>query len=409
MTHESILLYLVLWVGLTIILAILIKAGLGRVGVPDLVGYLCLGFILQGVDMTGFLSTPAVREVYGFLAELGIISLLFRVGLESNLEGLIRQLPNASLILVGDLLWSGFLGFVASYYWLNLSLISSLFICIALTATSAGISVGVWQEKQALQSRNGELLLDVAEMDDMAAIAAISLLLAMVPILNGEAVGNFLPVLGKTIGPFALKVSIFGTSCMVFSRYIERHLTRFFERIEPSPDPMLMVAAIGFIIAALAGLLGFSVAVGAFFAGLVFSRDPEAVKFDASFDTLAEFFIPFFFINIGLQLQYQAFATSINIGGILVIVAILGKVLGIIGPAILTVGWQSSTLLGLSMIPRGEITMVIMQQGLDLGEWAVPPDIFAAMIFVSIVTSVIAPLLLHPLLQRWPQIQEDQQ
>ncbi|WP_287251868.1 cation:proton antiporter [Moorena sp. SIO4E2] len=399
--EESIILLLVLLVGATLILTILIKAGLEQVGMPAIVGYLLLGFLMRLVDVQEQLLSAQVLEVYGFFAELGIISLLFRVGLESNLSGLLSQLPRASIILVGNLILSGILGFVSAYFLLQLPLIPSLFISIALIATSVGISVSVWQEAKALNSVNGELLLDIAEMDDIAAIVLMSLLFAVVPVLNGEVEANFLPVLTQIFGPFLLKVVFFSTFCLVFFNYFERPLTRFFEKIEPAPDPMLMVAGTGFIIAALAGLLGFSVAVGAFFAGLVFSRDPEAVKLDASFSALYELFVPFFFINIGLQLESQALTAALGLGSILVIVAVLGKIIGTGGPAMLTVGWSSAVLLSISMVPRAEIAMVIMQRGRYLGDWAVPPEVFAAMAMVSAVTCIFSPLLLRPLLQKW--------
>lgn len=142
---------------------------------------------------------------------MGIISLLFRVGLESNLAGLIRQLPCASFILLGNLSCSGILGFLAASKLLSLKLIHSLFISIAMIATSVGISVSVWQEAKVLDTDNGELLVDIAEMDDIAAIALMSLFFAMIPVLNGDVEANILPVFKRTIVPFLLKVSIFAT------------------------------------------------------------------------------------------------------------------------------------------------------------------------------------------------------
>ncbi|MGF1478531.1 MAG: cation:proton antiporter [Cyanophyceae cyanobacterium] len=395
-------LLLVLLVGITIIFALLIKAGLERVGVPALVGYLLFGFGMRLADGEGwFLSSP-VLEVYRFLAELGIIALLFRVGLESNLAGLLRQLPRASVILLGDVLGSGLLGFGAAYWLLNLNLITSLLIAIALVATSVGISVSVWQEEKALHSPNGELLLDIAEMDDIAAIALMSLLFAIIPSLGSQA---FLPVLAEVVGPFLLKVLLFGTLCFVFFRYLERPMTRFFERIEPPPDPMLMVAGTGIVIAALAGFLGFSVAVGAFFAGLAFSRDPEAVKLDASFGTLYDFLVPFFFIHVGLQIDPLLLGTAWGLGSILLAIAIAGKIIGIGSLALVTAGYSSAVLLSVSMLPRAEITLVILQRGQQLG-WAVPPSVFAALVLVSAATCLLSPLLLRPLLQRWHQLPE---
>ncbi len=88
--EETLLLLLVLLVGVTVILAILIKATLERIGIPPLVGHLLLGMAMGLLNSQVYFLTPLIREVYAFLAELGIISLLFRVGLESNLAGLIR-------------------------------------------------------------------------------------------------------------------------------------------------------------------------------------------------------------------------------------------------------------------------------------------------------------------------------
>ena len=396
---DTLLLFLVFLVGITIILAILVKAALKRIGIPSLVGYLFLGIAMGFLDDRVHWLTPPVQEVYAFFAELGIISLLFRVGLESNLAGLINQLPRASFILLGNLSFSGILGFFAASKLLQLELIPSLFISIALMATSVGISVSVWQEAQALKTDDGELLIDIAEMDDIAAIALMSLFLAMIPVLNGEVEANIIPVFLQTISPFFLKVAIFGIFCLILFRYFEQPLTRWFESLEPAPDPMLMIAGTAFMIAALAGLMGFSVAVGAFFAGLVFCRDPDAVKFDASFATLYEFFVPFFFIYIGLQLEIDSFTISLNLVVILSIVAVLGKVIGTGLPAIMTTGYKSALLLSISMVPRAEIAMVIMERGRQLGDWAVSPEIFTSMVIVSAITCIASPMILRSLLE----------
>ncbi|MEO1467171.1 MAG: cation:proton antiporter, partial [Cyanobacteria bacterium J06633_1] len=308
--------------------------------------------------------------------------------------------PRASFILLGNLACSGILGFLAASKLLNLELIPSLFISIAMMATSVGISVSVWQEAKVLDTDNGELLVDIAEMDDIAAIALMSLFFAIIPVLNGDVEGNILPVFVRTVFPFVLKVSIFATFCLVLFRYLEQPMTRWFERLEPAPDPMLMVAGTAFIIAALAGLMGFSVAVGAFFAGLAFCRDPDAINFDASFGTLYDFFVPFFFINIGLQLEVRSVDTSLKLVLVLLLVAIVGKVIGTGLPAILTTDRNTALLLSISMIPRAEIAMIIMERGRQLGDWAVSPQIFTSMVIVSAITCAGSPLLLRPLLQK---------
>ncbi len=276
-----------------------------------------------------------------------------------------------------------------------------------MTATSVGISVGVWREARAINSPNGELMLDVAEMDDISAVILMALLFAVVPVLeNNPDVSTLMPLLGKTVGLFCFKAVVFGAFCFFFSRYLEKSITSFFLRLEPPPDPTIVVAGMGIIIAALAGLGGFSVAIGAFFAGLLFSRDPRSVKLDASFDTFYELFVPFFFIGIGLKIDLAALSTAFDLGMLLLIVAVLGKFVGVAVPVLLmNAGWKSAVLLGVSMAPRAEIAMIVMQHGWQIGAGTVPPQVFAAMVVVSASTSMVVPVVLRPLLRRWPQIE----
>lgn len=395
--------HLILVLGGIILLTILVGAGLKRIGVPSLIGFMILGFLLRVADSHWtFLSEEAIG-IFDFLATVGIIFLLFRVGLESNLPGLKRQLKPASVIWLGNILFSGILGYVMSYFVLGLDLIPSLFVAIALTATSVAISVAVWQEAKAINSPTGELLIDVAEMDDISAMVLMALLFTTAPMLREGLDSTVVGVLFETLGWLSFKLVGFGVFCALFSRYLEHPITHLFRRIGETPAKLLMIAGFGLIIAALAEFLGLSVAIGAFFAGLIFSRDPETVKLDTPFGTLYGFFTPFFFIGIGLNIDPGTLTTGLGIGGALLVVAIIGKLVGTGGPATLTTAWPGSLLLSISMVPRAEIALVIMQRGLNLGEWAVPGDVFSGMVVVVAVTAVISPMILRVLLKRWPQ------
>jgi len=393
----------ILLLGGIVILTILIRPGLKRIGMPPVVGFLVLGILIRLADSHwGFIS-QGFSDIFGFLATVGIILLLFRVGLESKLAQLMGQLRLASVIWVGDVLVSGALGYVASYFLLGLGLIPSLFIAIALTATSVAVSVGVWQETKALKSPIGQLLVDVAEMDDISGIILMAVLFAVIPILRGGQETALVPVLGRTVGLLLAKLVGFGAFCFFLSRYVEPRITSFLRKFEPVPGQTLALAGGGFIIAALAGLIGFSVAIGAFFAGLVFSRDPRTVRLDTPFTILYELFAPFFFINIGLSIDPGAMTMALGLAGALVAMAFLGKVVGVGGPAARPAGWTGGLLLGFSMVPRAEITMVIMHRGLQLGTWAVPTDVFSAMVIVTLVTAIVPPIIVRALLKRWPQ------
>lgn len=394
----------IMLVGFLLVLTILVRSAFTRIGLPPLVGFMVLGFLLNLADWRfQFLNTSA-REIFQLLATFGIITLLFRIGLESNIIGLLQQLRRASFIWICGVLLCGVAGFAVSAYVLGWSLIPSLFVAVALTATSVGVSVGIWQEAGAIESSTGELLIDVAELDDISGIIFMALLFAVSPVLKSGD-GTVLPILAQTAAFLLLKLALFSAICFFFAEYLEYRITGFFKEFATAPPvPMLVVAAIGFIMAAFAGLIGFSVAIGAFFAGLVFSRDPDHVKIDASFESIYELFSPFFFIGIGLNINPQAAVYALEFGLVLFIVAVLGKVLGHGAPAWWALGGSGAVLLGFSMVPRAEIAMIIMEQGLLLGEWAVPQKVYAAMVVVSAGTCLLSPFLVRALFMRWPPL-----
>ncbi|MDY6909402.1 MAG: cation:proton antiporter [Thermodesulfobacteriota bacterium] len=390
-------------VGTAMVLSLLLKMGCERLRLPALVACIALGLSFRLVDSRlPFLSHRTLAHLE-FLAKLGVICLLFRIGLESKVRELLRQLRRAVPVWIGGVLTSGFLGYVAAAWFMKLEALQSLFIAVAFTATSVGMSVSVWQERQALGSTTGQLLVDVAELDDLSGIVLMALLFSVVPAFHEGPSGSLTAlILGAAAGIFG-KLILFAAACLGFSLYLEERITGFFRRLESPTDFMLGVAGIGFIIAALAGLLGFSTAIGAFFAGLAFSRDPDSVKIDASFEALHDLFSPFFFIGIGLMLKPEALAAALGSGLLLTTAAFIGKILGHGLPAWLSAGKEDALLIGFSMTPRAEIAMIIMEQGLAFGASAVTGRSFAAMVMVSAATCVIGPVVVRRLLDHWPR------
>ena len=168
------------------------------------------------------------------------------------------------------------------------------------------------------------------------------------------------------------------------------------------PDPLLPVVGIGLIIAAIAGMLGFSLALGALFAGVVFSRDPKAVRVDTSFDAIYQLFVPFFFIGIGLQIAPESLGLAVGFGAVLLAAAVVGKLVGAGVPAWPLDGWTGAVLLGVSMVPRAEIALVVVMEGRRLGPWAITDEVFTAVTLVVLASSLSALLALRFLLARIP-------
>lgn len=392
-----------LLVGAVIVLAIFLKAGFERIGVPALVGFIALGLVLRLADQTWDLFAEHGLAVFEFLGRIGVITLLFKVGLESNFHGLLSKLPRAAPIWIANVALSGVLAFWFAYHLFEVALIPSLFVATALTATSVAVAAETWREAGALDSSNGELLLDVAGVDDISAVALMAFLFAAVPALQA---GDGLSLVGLAeVGAiFTLKAVAFGALCLLFARYAEVRIVRFMRTAPaPAPGPILLVAGIGIIIAGIAGQLGFSLAVGALFAGLVFSRDPSVVRMEALFVPIHEFFMPFFFIGIGLSMDPQSLVSASALGGMLLVAVVVGKAVGAGAPALFTTGWSGAAVIGISMVPIAEIALVVAREGQRLGGRAFPSEVYSALVLVVVATCTLAPIAVRTLLRRWPQ------
>ncbi|MFP4579707.1 MAG: cation:proton antiporter [Candidatus Sumerlaeia bacterium] len=389
--------FMLLLTGFLVFLSIFAKGACTKIKLPPLLVYICLGVFLKGLDEK-YHILEGEHDLFRFLGMLGVLVLLFDVGLGSNLKGLIEKLRGASLVWLGNVAVCLAGGWILARLFLDMEVLASLFLATAFTATSVGVAAEIWRSKGKLDSEDGRLLMDVAEMDDISGVLMMTVLFAIAPLFQGdkEAItfsSVALPGL-KALGIFAL----FAFACYLFACFMEPHLTRFSEKLPGKSTPVLIIAGMAIILASLAGLLGLSVAIGAFLAGLSYSRDPEAVGMRDSFDILRDMFAPFFFIHIGMKMQPSALGAAWQLGILLLVVAVLVKLVGSGLPSLVFTSWKSSLLIGISMIPRAEITLIIMNKGHNLGEWAVSDRLFNAIVLVSFGTCLLAPLILQPLL-----------
>jgi len=385
----------ILLVGGVTLAAALLRAGLERWGAPPLIGYVLLGLSLSEADIRLRWLGDSGRTLFEFLGHVGIICLLFHVGLGSKLDRLLREIRPAAAIWAVQVALCFVLGFGCARWLLGLPSIAAVVIGIALTATSVGVAVALWSDAGLLETEDGSLLLDLAELDDISAVVALSVLIAVLePMANGTP-GELAAAVFQATVISMTKVLVFLAGCVLFSRFLEPVLTRLTARSHSSGPTLLLLAGSGFVFSALAALLGLSMAIGAFFAGLAFSRDPIAVRADASFQDLFEFFLPFFFIWIGMQIELESLAPGLGIGAVLLVPAVLGKYFGTAWPARYlrcATHWRA---LSVSMVPRAEIALLVVGTAHALGPSIVPDEALAGMVVVSAATTLGAPFLLR--------------
>jgi Kef-type K+ transport system membrane component KefB len=387
-------------IGAVMVLSIVLRRGLERFHLPAMAGFIVLGLALSAADRSFGFLTPAMREDFDLLSRLGLVVLLFKVGLESDLGLLLRQLRNAAIVWVPDVgvstaLAGGVMALVAGY-----DLLAALYAAVAFSATSIGVSTAVWEQAGRLRTSEASLLLDVAELDDVSAVVLMSLLFAVAPLLGQSADGGLWSQVAVTIGWQLALLVAFCLGCLGFSRYAEVRLTGWFKKLDESLGPVVFATGTALLIAAVADMLGFSLAIGALFAGLAFSRDPVEGEIDHAFSHIFALLSPFFFVGIGLAVDISVLGGAFGLGALLLLVAVLGKLLGAGVSAGLLTSHRAGLLIGFSMIPRAEIFLIVMLHGVTMQPQAVPQPLYAAAVFTSLATCILGPLAVQWLMRR---------
>lgn len=394
---------LLITLGVILILGPLIKGGCQRLNLPVSVAYILFGVAIGSCwRLWGEASSPTFNGVFSVLAQLGVFVLLFRVGLRSHTQRLLAKLPSASVIWIGNVLGSFASGYLVARFGLQWSIETSLVIGTALSATSIAVSLSVWDELGMAASDLGETLLDVAELDDLSTAVFLAVLLGVLPALLIGDSEIWLQAGTLTLAILA-KLAVFIGGCYLFAHYLEADFTKFNRQLSDAPTTLtISILGAGLTIAVIAEYLGFSLAIGALFAGLAFSRDPETVRTEGHFSYFYDLLTPFFFIHIGMQTDLLLMLTSLEVGCVLFITAFLSKLVFTALPALLSMSRADALRLGLSMTPRAEIALVVVYECRAISDQVVSAEVFAGMVLVSIVTCTASPILLRRLLRNSP-------
>ena len=345
---------------------------------PGIVGQIAAG-ILIGPSVLGWVEP---NDFILTLAELGVMFLLFKVGLEVKASEFMKVGKTAGLVASLGVLVPLACGWLLGLAW-NHSQIESIFIGAAMVATSVGITAEVLAAKGLLQARASRIILAAAVIDDVLGL----IVLAVVTSIAQGAVNLVQLALTATLSiGFTLIVARWGTHAMGVI------LPRLHHRLSSGEAPFTLAMCLLFGLSLLAVYAGVAAIIGAFLAGMALSETVGRRVHDLTAG-VAELLVPFFLVSIGLRFSLEAFsnASTLVFAFVILIAAVGSKLVGC-GLGAIGAGKADVFRIGVGMVPRGEVGMVVAQIGLAMS--VVSDSVFGVVVFMSVMTTIIAPPLL---------------
>jgi Kef-type K+ transport system membrane component KefB len=385
--------------------------------VPGVIGELVAGVIVGPYLLGSYVPIPMhgewvplfpkpvsieqwpVNEFLWAIAQLSSIVLLFVTGLHTDLKQFMRYVLPATLIaLAGAVIPFGLgMGVVYIPMFGDLStahpsaspLVPALFVGVIMMATSIGITARVLSDIEKLDTPEGVTILGAAVLDDVLGIVALSIVggIAATGTVSAGSVGWI------SIKAFGIWI-VLTVVILMLARPIERVLTRI-----PYGGTMIALAlALAFICSGVAEFFGLAFIIGAYSVGLGLSRTQMSHKLMELLRPLSDFIVPIFFATLGMLVNFNAMLSDwrvIVFGLVVTVAAVVGKLLGC-GAAALPVGFNArgAYRIGLGMLPRGEVALIVA--GVGLSQNIIGQNVFGVSIMMTLLTTVIAPMLLVP-------------
>lgn len=366
-----------------------------RIGLPHVVGMLLAGILIGLVQLIPGQTVLTASALGGlsFIAKIGVILIMFSAGLETDIREIFKIGGPAIVITLAGVAVPMGLGFVVACLchggfagMTRDAALSNLFYGVILTATSVSVTVSTLKELGKLTSKLGSTIVAAAILDDLIGIVVLSFVIGM----KGGNTGaqNPVTVLLKTLLFFAAAV-LFGLVVHRFFRWLDGKYPH--HRL----IPVLSLALCFFAAYASERWFGVADITGAFVAGLVLSRNPDAKYIDRRSDIVSYMiFTPVFFANIGITSDFSGIAGGmILFGGLFILAGILGKVVGCGGAAFCCkFSLRDSLRIGVGMMPRAEVALVCAQKGVDSG--MISSSIMPFIVLMIVITSFLTPILL---------------
>lgn len=414
-----------LWIAI-ILVAAKLSSLIERWGQPAVLGELLVGVVLGNLVLLGFHFFEPIKtnEIIKFLAELGVVILLFQIGLESNIAKMSKVGGRALLVAVVGVIAPFALGTYLVGPWLlpGLTQNAYLFLGATLTATSVGITARVFKDLGKLNIREAQIILGAAVIDDVLGLIILAVVSALAT-LGAVSIGAISWIVAKAI--------LFLVGAIVIGQFSAPQIGKFFSKIHTGVAMKFTIAvSFGLTFAWAAGAIGLAPIIGAFAAGLVL--DPVHFRFfmnhrvidevsaaveqadpvtkekvgriiehhghrhiEDLLDPIGHFLIPIFFVVTGmatnLKVLFDVKILLVALG--ITVAAFAGKyVSGFFA------GRVNKSLVGFGMVPRGEVGLIFATIGLSLG--VVSEEVFSVIVIMVILTTLLTPPILGVILRK---------
>jgi Kef-type K+ transport system membrane component KefB len=369
------------------------------VGQPAVLGEIVIGIVLGNLNLVGIDTIEPMKTdpTLGVLASLGVIVLLFEVGLESTVEQMRRVGLSSFLVAVLGVVTPFALGWLVGAWLLpDHSRYVHAFLGAVLTATSVGITARVLHDLGRMESREAKIILGAAVIDDVLGLLVLAVMSGIIAAADRGGAGIGFGAVAWITG----KAVAFLAGAVILGQVLAPSLLRLASRVKVRGILLTSGLAFCFILSYLAARAGLAPIVGAFAAGLVlvpshFGEFEESREhsLESLLYPISTFLVPIFFVVTGLHVELAAFGnlTILGLAAMLTIAAVIGKQacsLGAVGRGL------NRLAIGVGMIPRGEVGLIFANVGASLvvaGERVITPAAYSAVVIMVVITTLMTP------------------
>lgn len=405
-----------------IVLFVLARIGsilVSKFGLPGLIGEIIMGIIIAnlafgdwslldtlgitlpeaGTDDTG---SDVYHVIYAF-AELGVIFLLFSVGLETKVSDLLNSGKPALLCAVMGVIIPFILGFaVIIAYDGNMN--HAMFMAAAMVATSVGITARIIKDMKLMDTREARIIIAAAVIDDVLGMIVLAIVKGMAS--SGElSIASILTV--------TLEAVVFVLAVIAFCKWGVPRIYDYFDarkrkklaegKVPMSVNKLALAIIVCLVFSMLAEWIGLAAIIGAFLAGMIFAEHAWEWDLEGKIDSISTFMLSFFFLNVGMQVDI-GILTDLTVDLLIVVIIVLAILSKYIGCALgakmgdKTLDKSSLNIIGFGMAPRGEVGIIVASIGLSTG--AMSSELYAVVVFMSVLTTIIAPPIISRLFKK---------